>query len=321
MSLRWRAVAGGFFAVWSWRLSSSLQVVESPRRQWFSLPEAVLIAITVFWGTTFLIVQHALTVTGPFFLVGVRFATAALMLGLFTGRAMAGVTRLELRAGSLIGVALMLGYALQTVGLQTIPSSQSGFITALYVPFVPLLQLLVLRVMPRPMAWLGIALSFIGLMLLAGPEGASIDFEAGELWTVASALAIAAEIILISAFAGHTHARRVTVVQLAVASALSFAAMIPAGESVPPFSWLLVATACGLGLASALIQFAMNWAQRTVSPTRATLIYAGEPVWAGVFGRLAGERLGPLAIVGGALIVAGVLVSELRRKGKQAPHP
>ncbi|MGV6872871.1 DMT family transporter [Pseudochelatococcus sp. B33] len=302
-------------------MSISSEVFAPARRPWFSGPEIVLVLVTVVWGTTFLVVQHALTVTGPFFLVGLRFATAALLLGLGSARSMAGVTWLDLRAGGAIGVALMLGYSLQTVGLQTIPSSQSAFITALYVPFVPLLQLLVLRIMPRPMAWVGIALSFVGLMLLAGPEGTSIRFEAGELWTLASAVAIAGEIILISAFAGRAHARRVTVVQLAVASALSFAAMIPAGESVPPFSWLLVATACGLGFASALIQFAMNWAQRTVSPTRATLIYAGEPVWAGIFGRIAGERLGPLAILGGALIVAGVLVSELRRKDGQAQHP
>lgn len=64
----------------------------------------------------------------------------------------------------------------------------------------------------------------------------------------------------------------------------------------------------------------MNWAQRSVSPTRATVIYAGEPVWAGIVGRLAGERLPGVALLGGALIVIGVVVSELRirRKGKAA---
>ncbi|MFC0218457.1 drug/metabolite transporter (DMT)-like permease [Pseudochelatococcus lubricantis] len=295
-------------------MSVSSQFAE-PAHPWrFSVPELVLVLITVVWGTTFLIVQHALTVTGPFFFVGLRFATAALLLGVTATRTMAGVTWLDLRAGSLIGVVLMLGYSLQTVGLKTIPSSQSAFITALYVPFVPLLQLFFLRRVPQPMAWIGVVLAFTGLVLLAGPEGASISFEVGELWTLASAVAIAGEIILIGAFAGKAHARRVTVVQLGVASLLSFAAMIPAGESIPPFSWLLVATAVGLGLASALIQFAMNWAQRTVSPTRATLIYAGEPVWAGIFGRIAGERLGPIAILGAALIVLGVLVSELRWK-------
>lgn len=73
-----------------------------------------------------------------------------------------------------------------------------------------------------------------------------------------------------------------------------------------------------LGLASALIQFVMNWAQRMVDPTRAAIIYAGEPVWAGLFGRIAGERLPLLALLGGLMVVLGVLVSELKwNKPKQ----
>ena len=52
--------------------------------------------------------------------------------------------------------------------------------------------------------------------------------------------------------------------------------------------------------------------QRSVSPTRATLIYAGEPVWAGIIGRIAGDRLPPLALAGGLLIVAAMIVSEMR---------
>ncbi len=111
---------------------------------------------------------------------------------------------------------------------------------------------------------------------------------------------------------------RVTVIPLGVTSLLAFAFMAPAGEAVPSFSWLLALSACGLGLMSAMIQLVMNWAQRTVSPTRATVIYAGEPVWAGVIGRMAGERLPAAALLGGLLIVAGVIVSELRigRKGR-----
>ena len=71
---------------------------------------------------------------------------------------------------------------------------------------------------------------------------------------------------------------------------------------------------------SAVIQVAMNWAQKSVSPTRATVIYAGEPVWAGIVGRLAGERLPGIALLGGALIVLGVIVSEMRRRPSTV-HP
>ena len=281
-----------------------------------SKAECVLVLITMVWGITFLLVQHALTASGPMFFVGLRFAAAACIVALFSMRSLRGITLLELKAGMFIGVSIMLGYGLQTIGLQTIPSSQSAFITALYVPFVPLLQWLVLGRRPGLMPSLGIILAFTGLMLLSGPGGASLNFSPGEIATLVSAIAIAAEIILISAYAGQVDVRRVTVVQLSTASILAFLMIVPTQEAIPDFSWLLLASAVGLGAASAVIQVAMNWAQKSVSPTRATLIYAGEPVWAGIAGRLAGERLPGIALLGAALIVAAVIVSELKTRGK-----
>ena len=282
----------------------------------FSKAECVLVLITMIWGGTFLIVQHAMMVSGPMFFVGLRFAAAAAMVAMFSWRHLRELTLFEVKAGSFIGVAIMLGYGLQTVGLQSIPSSQSAFITALYVPFVPLLQWLVLGRRPGLMPSIGIMLAFTGLMLLSGPSGAALNFSPGEIATLISAVAIAAEIILISTFAGQVDVRRVTVVQLAVTAVLSFLLVVPTGEVIPEFSWLLLATALGLGAASAAIQVAMNWAQKSVSPTRATLIYAGEPVWAGIVGRIAGERLPAIALVGAGLIVAAVIISELKTKGR-----
>lgn len=281
-----------------------------------SKAEAVLILITVIWGGTFLLVQTALTYSGPLFFVGLRFAAAASIVALFSLRILRDLTLLEFRAGVFIGTSIMLGYGLQTIGLQTIPSSQSAFITALYVPFVPLLQWLVLGRRPGLMPSLGIGLAFAGLMLVSGPNGASLHFSPGEMATLVSAIAIAAEIILIGAYAGKVDVRRVTVVQLATASVLSFLMVGPTGEALPDFSGWLVVSAVGLGAASAVIQLAINWAQKTVSPTRATVIYAGEPVWAGIVGRLAGERLPGIALFGAALIVAGVIVSEIKGRAK-----
>lgn len=278
--------------------------------------ETLLIVITMFWGGTFLAVQYAMTLSGPFFFVGLRFATAALVVGLFSLKTLRGLTFFEFRAGVSIGIAIAVGYSLQTWGLQTIPSSKSAFITAMYVPLVPLLQWICLRKMPGLMSWAGVILAFIGLLLLAGPDGTRITLSIGEIITLTGAVAIAAEIILIGAFASRVDVKRVTVVQLATASVVSFLTMIPAGESLPPLSNSLLILAAGLGLFSAIIQVTMNWAQRSVSPTRATLIYTGEPVWAGIFGRIAGERLPGLALMGAGLILLGVLVSELKLKRK-----
>ena len=279
--------------------------------------EAILILITMFWGGTFLAVQYAVTLSDPFFFVGLRFATAAIVVALFSLKTLRGLTMKELQAGVAIGISIAMGYSLQTWGLQSIPSSKSAFITAMYVPLVPLLQWLCLGRMPGLMSCVGIVLAFIGLIFLAGPGDNLFAMGPGEIITLIGAVAIAAEIILISAWAGKVDVKRVTVVQLATASIVAFVVMVPAGESVPPMSTGLVVVALGLGIFSAIIQVTMNWAQRSVSPTRATVIYTGEPVWAGIFGRLAGERLPMLALVGAAFIVVGVLVSELKLKKKR----
>lgn len=279
--------------------------------------EALLILITMFWGGTFLAVQYAVTLSDPFFFVGLRFATAAIAVALISLKSLRGLTLRELKAGVAIGVAIAMGYSLQTWGLQSISSSKSAFITAMYVPLVPLLQWLCLGRIPGIMSCVGIVLAFIGLILLAGPGDNLLALGPGEIITLVGAIAIAAEIILISAWAGQVDVKRVTVVQLATASLVAFGAMVPAGEAVPALSPGLIIVALGLGIFSAIIQVTMNWAQKSVSPTRATVIYTGEPVWAGIFGRIAGERLPVLALLGGVFIVVGVLVSELKLKKKR----
>ncbi|MGK8838230.1 DMT family transporter [Achromobacter xylosoxidans] len=286
-----------------------------------SRQEIALVLVTMLWGSTFLVIHIAMQHSGPLFFVGVRFTLAGVVSMLLFRRHMARLTRREAGAGVAIGCALFLGYYLQTLGLRTITSSQSAFITALYVPIVPLLQWAVLKRPPGLMSWVGVALAFTGLVLLAGPEAGALHFSAGELATLAGAAAIAAEIILIGHFASSVDSRRVTAVQLLTAGLVSFALMPALGEAVPEFSWLWAGGAIGLGLASAVIQLTMNWAQKSVSPTRATVIYAGEPVWGGIVGRLAGERLPGLALVGAALIVAGVLASEVKFKRRSKPAP
>jgi len=267
------------------------------------------------WGGTFLAVQYALNFSSPMFFVGCRFAVAALAIFLISIRSIRGLTLKEVMAGTAIGVVIAIGYGTQTIALQSILSSESAFLTALYVPLVPVLMWAIFQKRPSLMTWIGTALAFIGLVLLTGNGISTISLSYGQTLTLICAFVIALEIILIGYFAGKVNLRRVTVIQLAVASLLSFCSMPLVGEhSIPAFSWQLLVVALGLGLASALIQFVMNWAQRMVDPTRAAIIYAGEPVWAGVFGRIAGERLPLLALLGGCLVVLGVLVSELKLK-------
>ncbi|WP_181134918.1 MULTISPECIES: DMT family transporter [unclassified Rathayibacter] len=284
----------------------------------FTRPEWALIGITAIWGGTFLAVHIAMEHSGPLFFVGLRFAIAGLISAVVFHRSLRGMRRIDLAAGVAIGVMIFAGYGLQSYGLQTITSSTSAFLTALYVPLVPLLQWVVFRRRPGVLTLVGVALAFVGLLLIAGPQP-GVALGAGEVATIVSTLPIAAEIILIGLVAGRVDLGRVTVVQLLVAGALGFASMPLAGEAVPAFSGAWLIPALALGASSCLIQLTMNWAQRSVSPSRATIIYSAEPVWAGLIGRLAGDRLPALALLGAAFIVAGTLVSELKPRREPAP--
>jgi hypothetical protein len=124
----------------------------------------------------------------------------------------------------------------------------------MYVPLVPLLQWLCLGRMPGLMSCIGIVLAaFIGLILLAGPGDNLLALGPGEMITLVGAVAIAAEIILISAWAGKVDVKRVTVV-LATASLVAFVAMVPAGNlcrrCLPGLWWLL----WGLGSSAPLFR-------------------------------------------------------------------
>lgn len=284
------------------------------RVQWmrFRPQELALIAITGVWGCTFLVVHWAMEHSGPWFFVGIRFVLAGILSAALFWRTLRGMRWTDIGAGVAVGAMIYLGYGLQTVGLQTIESSTSAFITAMYVPLVPLVQWAVFRKRPPAMAFVGAALAFVGLLLIAGPDAFALTLGVGEIATLLSTLPIAAEIILISVFANRIDLGRITVVQLLSAGVLSLLTMPVVGEGVPEFSWIWLGAAVGLGAASCLIQLTMNWAQKSVSPTRATIIYAGEPVWAGVVGRIAGERLPVTALLGGLLVVLGILASELR---------
>ena len=287
--------------------------VEHMRRCLFSLEEWTLCFVTMLWGATFLIIRFAMQTCGPFYFVGLRFACAGLVLLLLSLPHLAQITRQELVGGIVIGVAVFLGFGLQTLGLVSIPAAKSAFITAFYVPLVPIFELLILRHKPGRYVWLGMAFAFPGVLMVAWPEQFGSGFGQGECVTMISALVFALEIVLLAIFAPNCNARRMVTVEALVCSLLSFACMPLAGESVHPLPLWLVAAVFGLGLVTACIQSLLTWAQKSVPPSRATLIYAGEPVWAGLFGSMAGERLGALALLGCLLVITGTLVSSRKQ--------
>jgi drug/metabolite transporter (DMT)-like permease len=270
---------------------------------------------TLVWGASFIVTRQAVQGVAPLAFVAGRFAVAALMVGVVTRPDMRGLTRTELRAGAALGAAMFGGYGLQAIGMHLgVTSGRAAFISALYVPIVPLLQMVLLRRQPPAATWLALALACAGLMLMAGPLGAG---QAGlaEFLVLVGAFSIAAEILLIGAFARVVDARRLAVVECAILACLCVGGMAATGQAWPAWRIDWMAASLALGVGSAGLQIALNWAQRFVPPAKATLIYTMEPVWAGIFGMMAGERMGVAAVVGAGLILGSLVVSG---RGKEA---
>lgn len=276
-------------------------------------PQLSLIFITMIWGGSFITVQYALNFSSPIMFVALRFAAAAIAVSLFSFKYLKDFNAKEVFAGAVIGAAIAIGYGTQTIGLQTISSSESAFLTALYVPLVPIFMWLLFKGKPHIMTWLGIIFTFIGLVFLTGNGFGQIQLHFGQIITILGSIAIAFEIIFIGYYAGKVNLRRVTVLQLIFASLFCFIMSPLLGEQgLPQFNWILFTILLSLGCASACIQLVMNWAQQAVESSQAAIIYAGEPVWAVLIGRIAGERLPLLALIGGAFVVLGVILSEWR---------
>jgi len=281
-------------------------------------PPLVLVVATLVWGISFVVTRQAVQGISPLVFVGVRFGIAAIVVALTTRPRLWRLTRLEARAGAIIACAMFGGYGMQAVGLHLgIGSGRAAFITALYVPIVPLLQLVLLRRRPSLPIWIGLGFACAGLMLMAGPLGqAGSGVAQGTL--LLGAFALACEILLIGFYAARVDPRRLAVVECSALSALCFAVTALSGQAwpAPAPGWIVAAIALGAG--SAALQIAVNWAQRAVPPSRATLIYTLEPVWASGFGMLAGERMGMEAVAGAALILASLVISG-REKTAASP--
>ncbi|HWA82214.1 MAG TPA: DMT family transporter, partial [Fimbriimonadaceae bacterium] len=236
------------------------------------LPEWSLVFITFIWGSTFISGQIALRDIGVFGFLSVRFAIGAAVLALIGARRLRHLTAEEFKAGLAIGLVLYIAYSLQALGLPTITSSKSAFITSVYVPLVPALQLLVTGRPPSIKTLLATALSFGGLVLLSARQGMTLSFGVGEWLTLGSAVASAVQIVMIGKLARGADPVRLGVVQLSVVALLALCTMPFAQEAFPIFSGRLVGISLGMGvLATALSLATMNWAQQTVSAARATV--------------------------------------------------
>lgn len=270
------------------------------------LADLVLLGIAFAWGTTFQLVQGALADIDTFPFLAIRFTAAFLLL-------------LPLRKGSFkwhpaalrAGIYLFCGYALQTLGLLWTTSSKAAFITGLNVILVPFIAAFLDRKLPNWTVLTGAGLAAAGLGFIS-LEGTFLPGK-GDLLVLCSAVFFALQILALREASKTMKAQDLTLVQMGVVSLLSWGAWGGfGGNSINWTPAVILALVVTSVFATALAFLGQSWAQRFTSAERVALLLTAEPVFAGLFSYFyGGEIFSTQKIIGCALILAGILVSEL----------
>ena len=291
-----------------------------PSRLW----DLGLLFVAIVWGCTFVPVQRALHSGDVFSFLFWRFLAASIFTYLACLRFGIKFDRGTIERGVFCGLMLFCDFSCQTIALDYALSSTVAFILGLNVVIVPFLMLAFFGKKVGASAFGGAVVALLGLYFLSGASGA-VGFGIGERLTLVSAFAYALHIVFTGVCARKSNLYGFVIVQFicVCVCALIAAVFTPHAEFEgeikvlgnlifsPSFDFVfaLVLTSIFATVAAFVIQtMAQN---RGVSEIKTVLIFALEPVSAGIMGYAFGEKLSALQILGAALILAGILLSEL----------
>ncbi len=285
----------------------------------------MLLITALIWGTAFVAQDNAgATLNGGTFTINFsRFFIGALVvfpLFLFVNRtanksdktAYTNGIKLSVKAGVFCGIALFVAAALQQYGMTLgTNSGKAGFITVMYVVFVPICGLFFKRRVGA-LAWIAVAIAPVGLYMLCLSSGV-FDFRTSDLVVLASAFGYTIQILLIDHFSPRCNGVLMSAVQFAVVALLSGAMMfitefeyflrIP--EIIPEILFLGVLS-CGVAYTLQIL------GQQHTNPTVASLLMSLESVFALLFGSILLSQI-PTSreLFGCAVIFIAVILAQL----------
>jgi drug/metabolite transporter (DMT)-like permease len=273
--------------------------------------EALLAACTLIWGSTFVVQKIALLSISPLLFAAIRFSFATLILTAIFWKQIRTIDKSALQKGIALGLLLGFGFAAQNVGLKFTTASKSAFITGMTVVFTPLMQFIIERRPPTIGNILGVGSVTAGLFFLTSPQGS--EFNLGDGLTLVCAVLFAIYIVYLDVVSNEVSIAHLVYLQIVTTGALClFLALAFEPVYFVPSVGLLVSLAYLTVFATLLTTYVQTRFQRDTTPTRAAIILSLEPVIAATSAYfILGEMLGVIGVLGGALILAGLLVSEL----------
>ena len=279
----------------------------------------VLLITAVIWGGGFVAQRLGMQQMGPYIFNGFRFFIGALTLAPIilirkqTGTSQKGNLNRTLLVGVVAGLFLFFGATFQQLGLVYTTAGKAGFITGLYVVIVPLLGM-VWGDRGSLFTWLGAMLAVIGLYILSASRG--VVFAPGDGFVLIGACFWALHVQFIARYSPDVDVFQLSFVQSLFTSLISFGVGFFQEDVV--FDQVLSAAIPILygGVISIGIAYTLQVVgQRYAKPAPAAIILSLESVFAVFWGWLIlSEVLTPKILAGSSLMLAGMMVSKIKRK-------
>ncbi len=295
-----------------------------------SLQSDLLLLLTaIIWGFAFVAQRAGMEHVGPFTFNGVRFALGSLsllpLLWLRNQKTLKKVTgnlwnKQTLLAGLFAGSALFVAATFQQIGIVYTTAGKAGFITGLYVIFVPIFGIFI-RQNTRVNVWIGAVIAATGMYFLSVNEQFRIAF--GDVLVLVSAFFFAIHILVIGKFSGRVEAIRLSIIQFAACSIFSLATAGFTEEII--LSGILDAAIPILygGIFSVGIAYTLQVVgQKHAHPSAASIILSLESLFAVVGGwLLLSEQMTARGLFGCGLMLGGMILAQLRFKAGRKTVP
>lgn len=267
---------------------------------------ALLVIVTLVWGTTFVVIKDALEVIPPALLLAIRFTMALILMSFVK------FDRKALKPALILGLVSFAGFAFQTIGIDLSSASNAAFITGLSVVLTPLVARIFWKHELAKIVWVAAFIALLGLVIMTLRDGFGA-VSIGDLLVLITAASSAVYIVYLGEIANKYKVSSIAMMQYIPMAVLSWLWAAPNVDLIPimPFSaWLAIFYLAAV--ATVLATFLQILGQRVVSASAAAVVYTLEPVSAAAFAYLIlGEQIGALGWLGGAIMVFAMLLTQI----------
>jgi len=292
-----------------------------------ALADIALVFCSLIWGCTFLIVKNALGDISVMAYIAVRFCISGSLMGIIFWRSLRELKLPALWAGVQIGFFMLGGYVFQTTGLKFTTPSKAAFITGSSVVLVPLFLAPFGQRRIKSWLWAGAIAALAGLYFLTVPSEGLGELNKGDPIVFVCAVMFAMHMIFLGRYVARHPVGAISFLQVATTGILA-AFLVPVfaigGLERPHISWTtnLISALAITSIGSTVIGFSLQtWAQKYTSASHTAILVSMEPVFAAITAWVVShEHLGRRGFLGAALILAGILLAELKGPSPGVPE-